>query len=163
MRDLPRQLTADELAELFEGRSALVERLARQDDPLGSAREVIAGLTEGEKLEALNAHPAIGARGDFLGRPMVLVGISLSSHRYRRKFSLTSRIPTGTGLAVPVPEDFIVKRRFCAALLFVAGLFGTGALQAESVAVRHAEGVVRHADVTLRNVRVNGESIRPAD
>jgi hypothetical protein len=37
----------------------------------------------------------------------------------------------------------IVKRRFCLALLFIAGLFGAGALQAESVAVRHPEGVVR--------------------
>jgi hypothetical protein len=37
----------------------------------------------------------------------------------------------------------IVKRFFGVALLFVAGHFGAGALQAESVAVRHAEGVVR--------------------
>jgi 2-oxo-4-hydroxy-4-carboxy--5-ureidoimidazoline (OHCU) decarboxylase len=62
VRDLPRQLTADELAELFEGRTALVEKLAQRDDPLGSAHEVIAGLTEDEKLEALNSHPAIGAK-----------------------------------------------------------------------------------------------------
>ena len=62
MHDLPRKLTVEELADLFEGRTALVERLAERDDPLGSAREVIAGLTEEEKLEALNAHPAIGAR-----------------------------------------------------------------------------------------------------
>jgi len=54
-------LTADELSELFEGRTALVERLAELEDPLGSADEVIAELTEDEKLEALNAHPAIGA------------------------------------------------------------------------------------------------------
>jgi 2-oxo-4-hydroxy-4-carboxy--5-ureidoimidazoline (OHCU) decarboxylase len=55
-------LTTDELAELFEGRTTLVERLAERDDPLGSADEVIAALDEDEKLEALNAHPAIGAR-----------------------------------------------------------------------------------------------------
>jgi 2-oxo-4-hydroxy-4-carboxy--5-ureidoimidazoline (OHCU) decarboxylase len=55
-------LTTDELAELFEGRTTLVERLAERDDPLGSADDVIAALDEGEKLEALNAHPAIGAR-----------------------------------------------------------------------------------------------------
>jgi 2-oxo-4-hydroxy-4-carboxy--5-ureidoimidazoline (OHCU) decarboxylase len=55
-------LTRDELAELFEGRTRLVERLAERDDPLASAHEVIATLTEDEKLEALNAHPAIGAR-----------------------------------------------------------------------------------------------------
>ena len=62
MHDLPRKLTVEELADLFEGRTALVERLAERDDPLGSVREAIAGLTEEEKLEALNAHPAIGAR-----------------------------------------------------------------------------------------------------
>ena len=62
MHDLPRQLTADELAELFEGRTRLVERLAERDDPLASADEVINGLSQEEKLEALNAHPAIGAK-----------------------------------------------------------------------------------------------------
>jgi 2-oxo-4-hydroxy-4-carboxy--5-ureidoimidazoline (OHCU) decarboxylase len=62
VHDLPRKLTVDELAELFEGRTALVERLAEQEDPLGSARDVIAQLTQEEKLAALNAHPAIGAR-----------------------------------------------------------------------------------------------------
>ncbi len=62
MRDLPRKLTVGELAELFEGRTVLVERLAEREHPLEAAGEVIAGLTEGEKLEALNAHPAIGAR-----------------------------------------------------------------------------------------------------
>jgi 2-oxo-4-hydroxy-4-carboxy--5-ureidoimidazoline (OHCU) decarboxylase len=62
VRDLPRKLTADELAELFEGRTTLVERLAEREYPLGSAAEVIAELSDEEKLEALNAHPAIGAR-----------------------------------------------------------------------------------------------------
>jgi 2-oxo-4-hydroxy-4-carboxy--5-ureidoimidazoline (OHCU) decarboxylase len=60
VRDVPRQL--EELAELFEGRTRLVERLAEQDDPLASAHDVIRTLSEEEKLEALNAHPAIGAR-----------------------------------------------------------------------------------------------------
>ena len=63
MRDLPRQLSVDQLAELFEGRTRFVELLAKRDDPLGAAPEVIAELDEAEKLEALNAHPAIGARG----------------------------------------------------------------------------------------------------
>jgi 2-oxo-4-hydroxy-4-carboxy--5-ureidoimidazoline (OHCU) decarboxylase len=62
VHDLPRQLTADELAELFEGRTRLVEMLAERDDPLATADEVIAELNEDEKLEALNAHPAIGAK-----------------------------------------------------------------------------------------------------
>ncbi|MDX6415120.1 MAG: allantoinase [Gaiellaceae bacterium] len=51
----------DQLAGLFEGRTQLVEKLAELQDPLGSAHEVIAGLSEEEKLEALAAHPAIGA------------------------------------------------------------------------------------------------------
>jgi len=62
VHDLPRQLTAEELAELFEGETVLVARLAERENPLDSADEVIAELTEDEKLEALNAHPAIGAR-----------------------------------------------------------------------------------------------------
>ncbi len=68
MRDLPRQLDRAELAGLFEGDTALVRRLAETEDPLGSAREVIATLTEAEKLEALNAHPAIGARAGLSAR-----------------------------------------------------------------------------------------------
>jgi 2-oxo-4-hydroxy-4-carboxy-5-ureidoimidazoline decarboxylase len=63
MRELPRQLSEEELAELFEGRTALVRRLAGVEDPLGHADEVIAALSEQEKLEVLDAHPRIGARG----------------------------------------------------------------------------------------------------
>jgi 2-oxo-4-hydroxy-4-carboxy--5-ureidoimidazoline (OHCU) decarboxylase len=62
MRELPRQLTADELVELFEGRTRLVELLAETERPLERAEEVIAGLDEEAKLEALDAHPPIGAR-----------------------------------------------------------------------------------------------------
>ena len=62
MRDLPRQLSADELAELFEGRTRFVERLALVEDPLGHAREVASTLSDDEKKEVLDAHPAIGAK-----------------------------------------------------------------------------------------------------
>jgi 2-oxo-4-hydroxy-4-carboxy--5-ureidoimidazoline (OHCU) decarboxylase len=62
VHDLPRQLTIEQLAELFEGHTRLVEKLAERDDPLASAHDVIAELSEDEKLEALNAHPAIGAK-----------------------------------------------------------------------------------------------------
>ncbi len=62
MRELPRQLSAEELAELFEGRSRFVERLAQLEDPLGQARRVaMQDLTPSERLEVLDAHPAIGA------------------------------------------------------------------------------------------------------
>jgi 2-oxo-4-hydroxy-4-carboxy--5-ureidoimidazoline (OHCU) decarboxylase len=95
MRDLPRQLTADELAELFEGRTRLVERLAVHEDPLGSAREVIRELTEEEKLEALNAHPAIGSRGLSArsaaeqggdSDPAILTELAYQNQIYEEKF-----------------------------------------------------------------------------
>jgi 2-oxo-4-hydroxy-4-carboxy--5-ureidoimidazoline (OHCU) decarboxylase len=60
VRDLPRQLSADELAELFEGHTRFVERLALVESPLDHAREVAAALPEDEKKEVLDAHPAIG-------------------------------------------------------------------------------------------------------
>jgi 2-oxo-4-hydroxy-4-carboxy--5-ureidoimidazoline (OHCU) decarboxylase len=63
MRDLPRKLTVEQLAELFEGRTRFVELLAEREDPLEAAPEVIGELDEAEKLEALSAHPAIGAGG----------------------------------------------------------------------------------------------------
>ena len=95
MHDVPRQLTAAQLAELFEGRTRLVERLAEHDDPLGAAQEVIDGLNEAEKLEALNAHPAIGA--DNLsersaaeqgagGDPVTLTDLAYLNQVYEEKF-----------------------------------------------------------------------------
>jgi 2-oxo-4-hydroxy-4-carboxy--5-ureidoimidazoline (OHCU) decarboxylase len=63
VRELPRKLTADELAELFEGRTRLVERLAGVEDPLQAAPDLVRQLPEEEVLEALSAHPAIGAKG----------------------------------------------------------------------------------------------------
>ena len=60
MRELPRQLTAEQLAELFEGRTHFVELLATLDDPLGRAREVALGLSTADKKELLDAHPPIG-------------------------------------------------------------------------------------------------------
>jgi 2-oxo-4-hydroxy-4-carboxy--5-ureidoimidazoline (OHCU) decarboxylase len=63
VRDLPRKLSVEELAELFEGRTRFVERLAELDDPLGRARGVAAALSDEEKKQVLDAHPAIGAKG----------------------------------------------------------------------------------------------------
>jgi 2-oxo-4-hydroxy-4-carboxy--5-ureidoimidazoline (OHCU) decarboxylase len=68
MRELPRKLTTDELAELFEGRTRLVELLAEVEDPLGRVDEIVEGLTKEEKLEALDAHPAIGQRAGLSAR-----------------------------------------------------------------------------------------------
>ena len=55
-------MSVDDLSELFEGRTRLVEKLAERSDPLADAHAVIQSLSEEEKLEALNAHPAIGAK-----------------------------------------------------------------------------------------------------
>jgi 2-oxo-4-hydroxy-4-carboxy--5-ureidoimidazoline (OHCU) decarboxylase len=95
VRDLPRQLTADELAELFEGRTRLVELLAEREDPLGSAENVLGELTEQEQRQALNAHPAIGARtlskrsateqGNE-GDPAVLTELAYLNQVYEEKF-----------------------------------------------------------------------------
>jgi 2-oxo-4-hydroxy-4-carboxy--5-ureidoimidazoline (OHCU) decarboxylase len=62
VRDLPRELTLEQLCELFESDNPLTRALAEVEDPLGKAPEVAQSLTHDEKLDALNAHPAIGQR-----------------------------------------------------------------------------------------------------
>jgi 2-oxo-4-hydroxy-4-carboxy--5-ureidoimidazoline (OHCU) decarboxylase len=96
VRELPRQLTASELAELFEGRTVLVERLAEIEHPLERADKVVATLTFDEKLEALNAHPAIGRRTGLSARsaaeqgsdddPEVLEELERLNRTYEERF-----------------------------------------------------------------------------
>ena len=62
MRELPGELTVADLAELFEGRTRFVERLATEPDPLVRARTLVHELPLDEKREVLDAHPAIGQR-----------------------------------------------------------------------------------------------------
>jgi 2-oxo-4-hydroxy-4-carboxy--5-ureidoimidazoline (OHCU) decarboxylase len=95
MHDVPRQLTAAQLAELFEGHTRLVERLAEHHDPLGAAPSVIGELSEAEKLEAIDAHPAIGA-GNLSersaaeqgggGEPVALTELAYLNQVYEEKF-----------------------------------------------------------------------------
>ena len=68
MRELPRELSAEELAELFEGRTRFVERLAAEPDPLVRARTLVHELPLDEKREILDAHPAIGRRTGLSAR-----------------------------------------------------------------------------------------------
>jgi 2-oxo-4-hydroxy-4-carboxy--5-ureidoimidazoline (OHCU) decarboxylase len=68
VRELPRQLSVDELAELFEGRTRLVERLAAEETPLERARTLVHELPREEKVEVLAAHPAIGQRSGLSTR-----------------------------------------------------------------------------------------------
>jgi len=95
VHDVPRQLTLEELAELFEGRTRMVELLAEREDPLGEADDVIAQLDDREKVAALNAHPAIGARNlsersaseqGAGGHPAVLTELSYLNQVYEEKF-----------------------------------------------------------------------------
>jgi 2-oxo-4-hydroxy-4-carboxy--5-ureidoimidazoline (OHCU) decarboxylase len=96
VRELPRKLSADELSELFEGRTRLVERLAELEEPLDRADEIVASLTEEEKVEALAAHPAIGQKDGLSVRsaaeqgteddPCVLVDLATLNNAYERKF-----------------------------------------------------------------------------
>jgi 2-oxo-4-hydroxy-4-carboxy-5-ureidoimidazoline decarboxylase len=96
VRELPRQLTVDQLEELFEGRTALVERLAEVEDPLLQADEIVSTLTEDEKLAALDAHPTIGQRDGLSARsaaeqgtdddPAVLAELAELNTRYEDHF-----------------------------------------------------------------------------
>ena len=96
MRELPRKLTIDELGDLFEGRTRLVELLAEIDDPLEQAHGVIDTLSEEDKVEALAAHPAIGQRTGLSTRsaaeqgedvdPCLLVDLATLNATYERKF-----------------------------------------------------------------------------
>jgi 2-oxo-4-hydroxy-4-carboxy--5-ureidoimidazoline (OHCU) decarboxylase len=88
VRDLPRKLSEDELAELFGGRSRLVERLAGIEDPLGVAEELALSLPEEEQAEALATHPRIGEasreqRGD---EAEVLAELADLNRAYEERF-----------------------------------------------------------------------------
>ena len=72
------------------------ERLAEIEHPLERADDVLAGLTEEEKVEALAAHPAIGQKTGLSPRsaaeqgtdedPCVLVDLAALNMTYERKF-----------------------------------------------------------------------------
>jgi 2-oxo-4-hydroxy-4-carboxy--5-ureidoimidazoline (OHCU) decarboxylase len=88
VRELPRQLSADELAELFSGRTRLVEVLAEREDPLRVAPQVVRELPEEDRAAALAAHPRIGERsaeqhGDD---PAVLAELAELNGAYEEKF-----------------------------------------------------------------------------
>jgi 2-oxo-4-hydroxy-4-carboxy--5-ureidoimidazoline (OHCU) decarboxylase len=95
MRELPRKLSAEELSELFEGRTALVERLAGIEEPLDRADEILVALSPEEQREALNAHPAIGAKKlsarsaaeqGAHGDPAILTELAYLNQVYEEKF-----------------------------------------------------------------------------
>ena len=123
MRELPRQLTVEELADLFGGRTRFVERLAAVEDPLGRARDLLGELTLEEQVEALNAHPPIGATG-LSGRsrteqgseedPAVLARLAELNRAYEERFGFrflvfVNRRPRSA--IVPVLEERLGRSR----------------------------------------------------
>jgi 2-oxo-4-hydroxy-4-carboxy--5-ureidoimidazoline (OHCU) decarboxylase len=95
VRELPRQLTAEQLAELFEGRTRFVDQLAALDQPLANARAVARALTDEQKQEVLDAHPAIGAKATSARSqaeqgtdddPQVLAELAELNRTYEEKF-----------------------------------------------------------------------------
>ena len=68
MRELPRKLTAEELAELFEGRTRFVERLAAEPTRSPARGRSCTSFRADEKREILDAHPAIGQRTGLSAR-----------------------------------------------------------------------------------------------
>ena len=88
MRELPRQLTADRLAELFSGRTRLVERLAGEDDPLGRGEDILLAAPLEEQVEALAAHPRIGEPSSEQSgaEPNVLAELAELNRAYEERF-----------------------------------------------------------------------------
>ena len=88
MRELPRQLSVEELTPLFSGRTRLVDELAAREDPLGTAEEVALALPEADRVTALATHPRIGEpsaeqRG---AEPEVLAELARLNDEYETRF-----------------------------------------------------------------------------
>jgi 2-oxo-4-hydroxy-4-carboxy-5-ureidoimidazoline decarboxylase len=116
-------LSVERLAELFGGRSRFVERVAERADPLGEARDVLRELPEAEQIEALNAHPPIGA-GRLTGPsaaeqgsdddPAVLARLAELNNAYEDRFGFrflvfVNRRPRRE--IVPVFEERLARTR----------------------------------------------------
>jgi 2-oxo-4-hydroxy-4-carboxy--5-ureidoimidazoline (OHCU) decarboxylase len=88
VRELPRQLSADELAPLFSGRTRLVDELAARENPLVVAEEVALGLPAEDQFAALAAHPRIGERSpeQHGGGADALAEIARLNEEYERRF-----------------------------------------------------------------------------
>ncbi len=88
MRELPRQLSADELAPLFSGRTRLVDELAARENPLAIAEEVALELPDEDQFAALAAHPRIGERSpeQHGGDAEMLAELARLNEEYERRF-----------------------------------------------------------------------------
>ncbi len=88
MRELPRQLSAEQLTPLFSGRTRLVEELAERRDPLLVAEEVALSLPEADQVAALATHPRIGEPSEEQrgAEPEVLKELARLNDEYERRF-----------------------------------------------------------------------------
>ena len=88
MRELPRQLSVEELTPLFSGRTRLVDELAARTDPLAVAEEVALALPEADQVAALTTHPRIGEPSEEQrgAEPEVLVELARLNDEYERRF-----------------------------------------------------------------------------
>ena len=91
MRELPRQLSVEELAPLFSGRTRLVDELASREDPLGIAEEVALSLAEPDQVAALATHPRIGEPSDEQrgAEPEVLAELARLNEDYEARFGFS--------------------------------------------------------------------------
>jgi len=88
VRELPRQLSVEELTPLFSGRTRLVDELARQVEPLAIAEEVALALPEGDQVAALATHPRIGEPSEEQhgAKPEVLAELARLNDEYEHRF-----------------------------------------------------------------------------
>jgi 2-oxo-4-hydroxy-4-carboxy--5-ureidoimidazoline (OHCU) decarboxylase len=88
VRELPRQLSAEELTPLFSGRTRLVDELASRPDPLDAAEEVALALPEADQVAALATHPRIGEPSEEQrgAEPEVLEELARLNDEYERRF-----------------------------------------------------------------------------
>ncbi len=88
MRELPRQLSVEELTPLFSGRTRLVDELAARTDPLTAAEEVALALPEADQLAALATHPRIGEPSEEQrgAEPEVLDELARLNDEYEQRF-----------------------------------------------------------------------------
>ncbi len=116
-------MSVEELADLFGGHTRFIELLAEREDPLGEARSLLRTLPEQDKIEAVNAHARIGARG-LAGRsaaeqgsdddPAVLTELASLNQVYEEKFGFrflvfVNRRPKAE--IIPVLRERLERRR----------------------------------------------------
>ena len=88
MRELPRQLSVEELTPLFSGRTRLVDELATRADPLAVAEDVALALPEADQVAALATHPRIGEPSEEQrgAEPEVRAELARLNDEYERRF-----------------------------------------------------------------------------